>query len=259
MVVGPRGRLGAAGEVTTAYPWASVTKLLTALTVLRAAEDGVVDLDEPAGPPGSTVRHLLAHASGVAFDEDRVVAGPGKRRIYSNRGIELVASHLETRAGWPFEALLHDGVIGPLGLTGTVLAGSPAHGARGPVTDLARLAHELLAPAALSPALVADAVTPAFPGLAGLLPGFGRQVPNGWGLGFELRGGKSPHWTAPASSPVTFGHFGRSGAFLWVDPDAGVACVSAGDTPFGPWAAEHWPVLATRVLDLYGSAAPPAA
>ncbi|HEX7443763.1 MAG TPA: serine hydrolase, partial [Acidimicrobiales bacterium] len=54
--VGPRDR---------ALPWASVTKLATALAVLVAVEEGTVDLDQPAGPPGSTVRHLLAHASGL--------------------------------------------------------------------------------------------------------------------------------------------------------------------------------------------------
>ena len=34
----------------------------------------------------------------------------------------------------------------------------------------------------------------------------------------EIRGTKAPHWSAPWSSPETFGHFGRSGTLLWVDP-----------------------------------------
>ena len=49
-------------------PWASVSKLATAVAMLVAAEEGIVDLDEPAGPPGSTFRHLLAHASGLPFE-----------------------------------------------------------------------------------------------------------------------------------------------------------------------------------------------
>ena len=65
----------------------------------------------------------------------------------------------------------------------------------------------------------------AFPGLAGVLPGFGRFEPNDWGLGFELRDDKRPHWTGTGNSPRTFGHFGAAGTFLWVDPDAGLACV----------------------------------
>lgn len=133
-------------------------------------------------------------------------------------------------------------------MTGTRLDGSPAHGAVGPVRDLARLAHELLEPHAFSAPMIEQARAPAFIGLPGILPGFGRHESNDWGLGFELRGTKDPHWTSPHNSPSTFGHFGQSGAFLWVDPDAMVACVSAGDTPFGPWAARAWPRLSTDLL-----------
>jgi CubicO group peptidase (beta-lactamase class C family) len=88
----------------------------------------------------------------------------------------------------------------------------------------------------------------AFPGLTGVLPGFGRQDPNDWGLGFELRDRKSPHWTGGRSSPATYGHFGRSGTFLWVDPQARAACVCLTDREFGPWAARAWPELTDAVL-----------
>ncbi len=87
-----------------------------------------------------------------------------------------------------------------------------------------------------------------FPGLEGVLPGFGRQEPNDWGLGFELRDGKAPHWTGARNSPRTFGHFGRSGTFLWVDPDAGIALACLTDRPFGDWAVTAWPRLADAVL-----------
>lgn len=247
-VVRGGGLLNWAGDVDRSFPWASVTKLLTALTVLHAADDGTVDLDEPAGPAGATVRHLLAHASGLALDTDKIMAAPGKRRIYSNRGIELVAEHLQRRAGRPFPALLVDRVLGPLGMAGTRLHGSPAHGASGPVTDLARLAQELLEPRWFPADLVARATRTAFEGLGGVLPGFGRQEPNDWGLGFEVRGHKQPHWMSPNSSPTAFGHFGQSGSFLWVDPELSLACVAAGDTPFGPWAVEAWPSLSSRTL-----------
>jgi len=68
-------------------------------------------------------------------------------------------------------------------------------------------------------------------------------------LGFEIRDGKSPHWTAPDGPPSTFGHFGRSGAFLWVDPLAGIACATLADRDFGPWAAEAWPAFSSAVLE----------
>ena len=253
-VVGPSGVLAATGA-DDPHPWASVTKLVSALTVLLACADGVLDLDEPAGPPGATLRHLLAHTSGLAFDSDRTLAAPGRRRIYSNRGIEVAAEALEQRTGRPFADLVSQQVLGPLGMTRSRLEGSPARDGSGPVSDLALLAHELLVPRVLDAGLVAQARTTSYAGTAGVLPGFGRQDPNDWGLGLEVRGHKSPHWTSPGNSPETFGHFGQSGSFLWVDPVARLACVSAGDTPFDAWAAEAWPRLSTRVLETFRSPA----
>ena len=92
----------------------------------------------------------------------------------------------------------------------------------------------------------------AFPDLDGILPGFGRQKPNDWGLGFEIRDGKSPHWTGAHSSPRTFGHFGQSGTFLWVDPDADAAAVVLTDRDFGPWAITAWPIWTDGVLAALG-------
>jgi CubicO group peptidase (beta-lactamase class C family) len=239
--------LAATGPVDEAYPWASVTKLITALTVLTAVDRGEVDLDEPAGPPGATLRHLLAHASGLAPDGDTVLSPPGRRRIYSNRGIELAADLVASRTGVGFADLLQRRVLDPLGMTGTVLAGSPAHAGHGPVTDLARLGRELLRPT-LVPGLMPEATRPVFPGLSGVLPGYGRQDPNDWGLGFELRDGKHPHWTGSRNSASTFGHFGQSGSFLWVDPEHGLAAAALADRPFGDWAIAAWPPLADAVI-----------
>ncbi|HEU4421278.1 MAG TPA: serine hydrolase domain-containing protein, partial [Pilimelia sp.] len=207
-----------------------------------------------AGPPGSTVRHLLAHASGVAFDDDAVLSRPGRRRIYSNRGFERLATHVADRTGTPFADLMREDVLRPLGMGGTSLDGSPAAGARGPLRDLAALGRELLAPT-LVPGLLPEATRTAFPGLAGILPGFGRQDPNDWGLGFEIRDGKHPHWTGTRNSPRTFGHFGASGTFLWVDPDARLACACLTDRQFGDWAAQRWPELSDQVLAEFVGAA----
>jgi CubicO group peptidase (beta-lactamase class C family) len=257
-VVNADGIVDQAGP-DTAYEWASVTKLMTALAVLDAIQQAKVDLDEPAGPPGSTARHLLAHASGIGVDDDATLASPGRRRIYSNRGFEILAGFVAHRVGMEFRDWVASSVLRPLDLTGTTLEGSPAHGARGPITDLARLGRELLRPTIVRAELFAEATKPVFPGLSGILPGFGRQDPNDWGLGFELRDDKSPHWTGSRNSPQTFGHFGRSGSFLWVDPVAGLACGCLSDRDFGPWAAEAWPALADEVLVTYadkGSAVP---
>lgn len=241
------------GDVHAVLPWASVTKLLTALTVLMAVEEEIVALDEPAGPRGATVRHLLAHASGLPLDGDQPIARPGERRIYSNTGFEHLAAFVAARTGIPMSDLVDENVLGPLGLRGTSLAGSPAHGAEGPLTDLVALGRQLLAPTLLGRDHARQATTVAFPGLSGVLPGFGPQDPNDWGLGFELRDRKQPHWTGRRNSPATFGHFGRSGSFLWVDPEAGVACAALSDGGFGDWAVQAWPALADAVLARYGT------
>jgi CubicO group peptidase (beta-lactamase class C family) len=233
------------GDAARIFPWASVTKLAAAVAMLVAAEEGIVDLDEPAGPQGSTFRHLLAHASGLPFDRGAPIASPGKRRIYSNYGFEVAAELVAERAAMSFEDYFAHVWQG----TGLRLEGSAGSGARGSLGDLALLARELQTPHRLAPETLDEAVTVQFPGLAGVLPGFGRQEPNDWGLGFELRDLKSPHWTGSRNSPRTLGHFGRSGTFLWVDPDAGVALGVLTDRRFGDWALEAWPRLADAVLE----------
>ncbi|HYZ67280.1 MAG TPA: serine hydrolase, partial [Mycobacterium sp.] len=92
-----------------------------------------------------------------------------------------------------------------------------------------------------------------FPGLSGVLPGFGSQRPNDWGLGFEIRNNKSPHWTGSSNSTRTYGHFGQSGTFLWVDPDADLALVVLTDRNFGEWAYPCWPALSDEVLREFGA------
>ena len=244
--------LAAKGDTTLAGEWASVTKVLTALAALVAVEEGIVELDEPAGPPGSTVRHLLAHASGLAYDDGRVLAPPGRRRIYSNAGFDALARVVADRAGLPFGTYLLEAVLNPLGMTRARLDGSPAKGVSGCLDDLVRLARELMAPTVVSPATLRLATTVAFPGLAGRLPGFDTQDPLDWGLGIEIRGTKSPHWTGRDNSPATFGHFGRSGSFLWVDPVAGIACAVLSGRDFGAWAKEAWPAMSDAVLAEFG-------
>jgi CubicO group peptidase (beta-lactamase class C family) len=226
-----------------------VTKLVTALATLVAVEEGTVALDTPAGPPGSTVRHLLSHASGLAFDEDRTLAEPGRRRVYSNTGFERLARAVAERAAMPFERYMREAVLEPLALDGTRLEGSPAAGLVGPLEDLLRFAAELLEPALVAEETFRMATSVAFPGLSGVLPGLGRQEPMDWGLGFELRDAKSPHWTGEGNSPETFGHFGGSGSFLWVDPRADLACAALTGREFGPDSARRWAALADAVLD----------
>jgi CubicO group peptidase (beta-lactamase class C family) len=227
--------------------WASVTKLVTAMAALVAAEEGTIDLDEPAGPEGSTVRHLLAHASGLPFEPGAPTSRPERRRIYSNVGFEALAEHVAAAAGMPFARYLADGVLGPLGMRAE-LRGSPAADLYGDLDDLLRFGAELQHPTLIAQETLDEATSVQFPGLVGVVPDVGRFDPNDWGLGFELKDGKAPHWTGSRNSPRTFGHFGGTGTFLWVDPVAGLALGCLTDREFGPWALEAWPRLSDAVL-----------
>ena len=236
---GPRDRV---------FAWASVTKPATALATLVAAEEGILDLDDPAGPPGSTIRHLLAHASGLPFDGTTPIARPGERRIYSNTGFDVLGQAVGAAAEMPLAEYLWAAVLGPLEMSTAVLRGSPAAGLQGSLDDLLHFGAELQRPRLVAPETLAEATSVQFPGLVGVLPDVGRMEPNDWGLGFELRDEKHPHWTGDENSPRTFGHFGGTGTFLWVDPEADVALACLTDLQFGPWALEAWPKLADDVL-----------
>jgi CubicO group peptidase (beta-lactamase class C family) len=243
------------GDIERPFAWASMTKLLVTMAVLVAVEEGTISLDEPVGPPRSTVRHLLSHASGLGPDSPVPVAAPERMRIYSNIAFELLADALAQHAHMPFADYLAGGVLTPLHMTATALVpgSSPASGAQGPMKDLLALAAELLAPTIVSPATLAAATDVAFPGLRGVLPGYGRFDPCDWGLGFEVKGTKDPHWTGTRTTAETFGHFGRAGGFLWVDPVAGLACATLSNRDFGPWAVTEWSTLADAVVEEWNS------
>ena len=268
-----------AGQIDEVFPFASVTKPIVAWSALVAVKRGLLDLDAPAGAgtahsaagagtahnavgagtasgstramlPGATVRHLLAHASGIAFDSDAVLAAPGTRRIYSNRGIEILGERLQEATATPLERWVETTVLEPLGMSSVLVPGSPAHSGEGTARDLAVFAGELAAPRLISASLAAEATSVVFPGLDGVLPGYGRQAPNDFGLGVEVRGHKHPHWTGRAGSPTTFGHFGQSGSFIWVDPEARRQAVFLGERRFAAVHKTIWPILCDQILAL---------
>ncbi|EME63277.1 serine hydrolase domain-containing protein [Rhodococcus sp. GXMU-t2271] len=241
------------GDQLRLYRLASVTKPLVAYAVLVAVEEGALELDQPAGPSGSTVRHLLAHASGLAFDERTAQTEPGRKRIYSSAGFEILAELVEGETGIPFPEYLTQAVFEPLGMRESSLPGPAGHGGQSSLADLTHFAAELLAPRLVSAQTLEEATRVQFPGLDGIVPGYGMHKPNDWGLGVEIRGRKDPHWTGSANSPETYGHFGQSGTFLWVDPRAEIACVVLTDRAFGDWAKPRWPALSDDVLTQFSN------
>jgi len=250
--VGPNGVLAATGPVNRQFPLASVTKPLAVLSALVAVEEGALELTDAANEdlvPGATVRHLMSHASGLAPDELRRMFPLATRRVYSHVGIELLADLVARAVDMPFGSYFHESLVRPLGLRDTHLEGSPARDGVASVEDLAQVVAELLEPSGwLHSATLSEAASVQYPGIRGVLPGYGSQNPNDWGLGFEIRSGKQPHWTGTHNSPSTYGHFGLSGSMFWVDPERRIGLVALADRPFGDWAKTAWPALSDAVL-----------
>lgn len=250
-VISQNGTVHTNGDQGHQYRIASVAKTVTTWACLVAVEEGIVALDQPVGQPGCTLRHLLSHAGGYPFDGAEPIAKPERTRIYSNTGIEMAAQLVADAADMTFEVYLGEAVLQPLGMTSTALHGSPAHRMWSTATDLVTFVAEVRSPTLISAGSATEATTIQFPELGGLIPGIGRYSPCPWGLGFEIRGAKQPHWTGTTNSPATFGHFGGAGTFIWVDPAMGVACLALTDRPFDEWADEAlqlWPAFSDAVL-----------
>jgi CubicO group peptidase (beta-lactamase class C family) len=128
----------------------SVTKTMTATLVALQAADGQLLLDDEigrwlsAGPNGGiTVRQLATHTSGLprlppnldlrtadpanpwaGFSFERAEEGlreavvdPAAPWLYSNFGYQLLALVLERASGYPFEKLMTDQLLIPVGMT----------------------------------------------------------------------------------------------------------------------------------------------
>lgn len=246
-VVDPNGVTHTRGDTSRSVRLASVSKPVAALATMVAAEEGVIDLDEPAGPPGSTVRHLLAHTSGLPFEGLEPIARPGHRRIYSNTAFGVLANHVAERAEMPFATYVREAVCEPLGLD-LDPEGDPGSGMHASLSDVLALARELLEPRLVAEETRDELIDVQFPGLSGVLPDHGRFDPLDWGLGVQLNT-RPPSWMGSRTSGRTYGHFGGSGTFVWIDPDARIACAVLTDRDFGDWAKAAWPPLADAVID----------
>ena len=247
-VIDRAGEIHLHGDESQKFQLASVTKVITAWAVLVACEEGTVSLTDAVGQTGCTLKHLLAHAGGYPYEGDAPIGIPGARRIYSNTGYEMVAAHLAAASEMPFWEYVDGAVFEPLGIVSDAQSGSAAKDARLDIVNVSLFLAELRRPRLLARDTFVEAVTAQFPELDGIVPGIGRFDPCPWGLGPEIRGEKQPHWTSPKNSAVTYGHFGGSGTFLWVDPIADVACAVLTDREFDEWALTHWPEFSTAVL-----------
>ncbi len=241
------------GEINRVFRLASISKVITSWTCLIAVEEGSVSLDDAVGPAGSTLRHCLAHAAGYGFDTSTPIMGVGKRRIYSNTGIEIAATHVAERTGMMFSEYMREAIFEPLAMNDTSLKASPAYAILSTINDMTLFMKEIMKPALISAVTAQDAITVQYPELGGVIPGLGSYKPNPWGLGIEIRDHKQPHWTGSMNSPQTFGHFGGSGTMMWIDPTIDIGLIALTDRNFDEWSAEaltSWPSLSDAVVRL---------
>lgn len=252
-VTGPDETLAVQGDSRTILPLASVTKPLTAWGVLVAVERGIVDLDEPAGPTGATVLNLLDHTSGLPMEGAEPLRPVGERRIYSNAGFDTLAAHVADAAGMAFADWMEREVVLPLGMAQTDVTGRPSAGATSSIDDLLIFGREVLRPVLIPVELRDLALTVSQAGLRGIVPGYGAFADNQWGLGFELKGTKSPHWLSDTLPPETAGHFGAQGSFLFIDRSRDLAAAFLSGTPFGEDHKRIWPPLTAEIVSRYGN------
>src|SRR3954462_13011225 len=133
----------------TLFPVASITKLATALAVLRLFEQGGLTLDDQlsehlpealAAQHGVTIRALLCHTGGLPIDvadalapyapgldwppvcaaclEAPLETPPGSRVQYANLGGGLLGAVIEWRTNRGCGDALRDLVLSPLGIEG---------------------------------------------------------------------------------------------------------------------------------------------
>ncbi len=139
---------------TDVFRIASISKTITAITVLQLVEEGLVGLDEPVGAlvandvgiaapspavAAITVRQLLTHTSGFAQYENiffrnqvgscneaaavglgRSLSGAGFR--YSNMNYCVLGLLIEHLTGQPYEQVVYERLLTPLGISGMRLA-----------------------------------------------------------------------------------------------------------------------------------------
>ncbi len=217
------------------------------------------------------------------------VVPTGSKVEYSNVAYGLLGIIIQAVSGFSFADFMRTRVFTPLGMRSTMIApeGSlttrivhvagtrdpgdpferfnssyartlthPAGVAVGTALDTARffqlfLDHGRLPHGGrlLAPATVQAMLTNQTAGLRGGIEGFTTWPDCAWGLGFDLRGQKRPHFSGDFSDATTFGHTGVAGTFAWADPTRELVCVMlANQMLYNGWFAPHWARFSNAVV-----------
>ncbi|WP_030206830.1 serine hydrolase domain-containing protein [Streptomyces bikiniensis] len=139
---------GHAPDADTQFRIGSITKVFTAVLVMRLRDEGVLRLDDPlelhlkgTGVGEVTIAQLLSHSGGLAAEtpgawwerssaalrpelsdvlgERPFLQAPGRRHHYSNPGYTLLGSLVEELRGRPWEEVLRREILEPLGMDRT--------------------------------------------------------------------------------------------------------------------------------------------
>jgi len=213
--------------------------------------------------PGSGTDALLKQ-----YHRTRLAVPVGSKVEYSNVGYGMLGLIVEAASGKPFAAFMREQLFTPVGMSEAYLAppesvypriaqvdGVPDTG--GPferfnsayARTLTNPGGAVIATAAdiatffymfldggkasgrpvLSPAAARLMTTSQTDGLRGGIEGFMTWDDCAWGLGFDLRGRKRPHFSGEFTSARTFGHSGVAGTFAWADPERDLVCVVLGN------------------------------
>ncbi|MGW3559356.1 serine hydrolase domain-containing protein [Streptomyces sp. NPDC000963] len=141
---------GHAPDADTQFRIGSITKVFTAVLVMRLRDEGALRLDDPlelhlkgTGAGEVTVAQLLGHSGGLAAEtpgawwerssaalrpelsdvlgERPFLQAPGRRHHYSNPGYTLLGSLVEEMRGRPWEESLRREILEPLGMGRTTV------------------------------------------------------------------------------------------------------------------------------------------
>ncbi|MHB1131422.1 MAG: serine hydrolase domain-containing protein [Chloroflexota bacterium] len=224
-----------------------------------------------------------------AYCRGKPLFDPGSRHSYSNYGYGLlgeIVSRLDARGYHRFVA---DELLAPLGMVDSFLQppqtvwprlahvslpteprtayerynssyfrrlGIPWGGLYTTPEDLAVFAQLYLDHGRhgdrqlLSPATVRAMTRDHLGGVPGGIASFGLSWPSAtWGLGWDVKGGKAPHFSGELTSADTFGHVGSSGSLVWVDPTLELVCVFIANRSLeSGWAASRQALFSNAVV-----------
>jgi CubicO group peptidase (beta-lactamase class C family) len=272
----------------TLFALASLTKPLVGAACMVALEEGLLDLDAEVRDSFTLRHLLSHCAglpeAGLRWQEPPAYA-PGTQRWYSNAGYVQAARLLEAASGMSCAAYLGEAVFVPLAMDASLGLDEADAPRTAPVWQPGRYGDGELfnsqqfrsdAPpqagafasaraygaflscllsagdaggrALLVPETVDELLAPQFGPLPGGVGGVGEWPDLCWGLGFDVRGRREPHWAGAALSERAASHFGASGTLAWLDPERGLGLVAlANRGTYAGWWREPWAALGAAV------------